>query len=210
MEYNEKQLAIINTAEKLFAVNGFDGTSVRDIANEAGVNVAMISYYFGSKEKLMEAIFERRTINIRIKVENLLQDNKLTHLEKVNVLIDDYVDKFVHQQDFHKIMMREQLIDNNTPISGLIHELKKRNLFSIKQLIQDGQKTGEFVKNIDIVLMMSTMVGTASHLIASQRFYREMNNIEYLTDIEFQSYIRKKLSSYLKNLFKAMLTYEAK
>ena len=37
MEYSEKQIAIINTAEKLFAVNGFDGTSVRDIAQEAGV-----------------------------------------------------------------------------------------------------------------------------------------------------------------------------
>ena len=57
MEYNDKQIAIINTAEKLFALNGFDGTSVRDIAHEAGVNLAMISYYFGSKEKLMEAVF---------------------------------------------------------------------------------------------------------------------------------------------------------
>ncbi len=51
----------MNAAEKLFAVNGFDGTSVRDIAQEAGVNVAMISYYFGSKEKLMEAVFEQKT-----------------------------------------------------------------------------------------------------------------------------------------------------
>ena len=72
MEFNEKQLAIIHTAEKLFSVTGFDGTSVRDIANEAGINVAMVSYYFGSKEKLMEAVFEQRTNQMRIKVENML------------------------------------------------------------------------------------------------------------------------------------------
>lgn len=209
MEYNEKQIAIINIAEKLFAEKGFDGTSVRDIAQEAGVNLAMISYYFGSKEKLMEAVFEQRTTNIRIKVENLIQNNELTHLEKVNVLIDDYVDKFIHQQEFHKIMMREQLIDKDTPIAALIHELKKRNLGSIKRLVQEGQKSGEFKKNIDIVLMMNTLVGTVSHMITAQRFYKECNHLENMTDLEFQKYIRKKLSIHLKHIFKAILVNEA-
>ena len=164
MEYNEKQTAIINTAEKLFAVTGFDGTSVRDIAQEAGVNVAMISYYFGSKEKLMEAVFEERTNNIRLKVENLLQNEELTNLQKVNILIDDYVEKFIQQQEFHKIMIREQLIDKDTMIATCIHELKKRNLASIKKLIIDGQKSGEFKKNIDIVLCrQSTRTYSPSH-----------------------------------------------
>jgi AcrR family transcriptional regulator len=47
IEFTEKQLAIITTAERLFSIKGFEGTSVRDIAQEAGINVAMISYYFG-------------------------------------------------------------------------------------------------------------------------------------------------------------------
>ena len=182
---------------------------MRDIAQAADVNVAMISYYFGSKEKLMEAVFEQRTTNIRIKVENLIQNDKLTHLEKVNVLIDDYVDKFIHQQEFHKIMMREQLIEKDTPIAALILELKKRNMISIKKLIHEGQKTGEFKKSVDISLMMCTLVGTVSNLITSQHFYRECNNLATLTEIEVQKHMRKKLSAHLKHLFKAILTYEA-
>jgi AcrR family transcriptional regulator len=209
MEYNEKQLAIIGIAEKLFSVTGFDGTSVRDIANEAGVNVAMISYYFGSKEKLMEAVFEQKTNKIRIKVENLLQDSQMPVIEKVNILIDDYVEKFMSQQEFHKIMMREQLVDKNTAIQGLIHELKKRNLGSIKKLIQEGQKTGAFRKNVDLVLMMATLTGTVSQMISTQRFYREMNNMEDMPQAEFNKYIRKKLSVHLKNLFKTILINEA-
>jgi len=138
--YSEKQSAIIHSAEKLFSQTGFDGTSVRDIAQEAGVNVAMISYYFGSKDKLMEAVFEQKTTQMRLKIENLLLNNQITHLEKVNILIDDYVDKFIDQQEFHKIMMREQILEQNTPVAALILELKKRNLQSIKKLIQDGQK----------------------------------------------------------------------
>ncbi len=208
MEYNEKQLAIINSAEKLFALNGFDGASVRDIAHEACVNLAMISYYFGSKEKLMEAVFEQRTTKIRLKVENLIQDTSIGNLEKVNILIDDYVDKFIHQQEFHKIMLREQLIEKNTPIAALIHELKKKNMESIKKLVMDGQKSGEFKKNIDVTLMMSTLVGTVSNIITCQSFYREMNNLENMTEIEFQKHVRKKLSTHLKNIFKSILTNE--
>jgi AcrR family transcriptional regulator len=208
MEYSEKQIAIINAAEKLFAIKGFDGASVRDIAQEADINVAMISYYFGSKEKLMEAVFEERTTNIRMKVENLIQDDKITHIEKVNILIDDYVDKFIHQQEFHKIMMREQMIEKDTPIAGLIHSLKKRNLESIKKLIEDGQKSGAFKKNIDIVLMMTTLVGTVSQMITSQHFYRKVNNLEHMGEMEFQKYMRKKLSTHLKGLFKQTLTNE--
>lgn len=209
VEYNEKQIAIINAAEKLFAVTGFDGTSVRDIAQEANVNVAMISYYFGSKEKLMEAVFEQRTNNLRLKVENILQNDQLTQLQKVNILIDDYVDKFIHQQVFHKIMMREQLVEKGTVIAGLIHEMKKSTLSSIKKLIHEGQKSGEFKKNIDVVMMTTTMVGTVSHMITSQNFYKECHNLGNLSDQEFQKLMRKRLSAHLKNLFKVMLTYEA-
>lgn len=210
MEFNEKQLAIINAAEKLFAVTGFDGTSVRDIAHEAGINVAMISYYFGSKEKLMEAVFEQKTTKIRLKIENLMTNHQLSQLEKVYILIDDYVDKLMTQQEFHNIMLREQLIDKKSLIAELIHELKKKNLDSIRRLIQEGQKSGEFRKNIDVVLMMTTMSGTVSQMITSQRFYREAHHLEDMTDVEFTKHIRKKLGNHLKHLFKITLTYDTK
>jgi len=210
MEYTEKQLAIIQTAEKLFSVTGFDGTSVRDIAHEAGVNVAMISYYFGSKDKLLEAVFEHKTNRMRLKVENLIQDKDLTNQEKVNTLIEDYVEKFMCQPQFHKIMLREQLDDKQGGIAGMITELKKRNFATIKKLIQDGQRTGEFKRHIDIALMMATMVGTVSQMLISERFYREVNNIEALSPEEYTAYMRKKLIIHLKNLFKLILTNEGK
>ena len=52
----DKKEHILIVAERFFGENGFDGTSIRDIAQKANVNLAMISYYFGSKEKLLEAL----------------------------------------------------------------------------------------------------------------------------------------------------------
>lgn len=210
MEYNEKQVQIIDAAERLFASKGFDGTSVRDIAHEAGINIAMISYYFGSKEKLMEAVFEKRMLNAQLRVENLLQNEALSPLQKVYTLIDDYVERLMTQREFQKIIIREQMLVKNIAISEAIFNLKKRNLESIKKLINEGQKAGAFKKNIDIVLMMCTMIGTAQNIICSENYYKKVFELENMPEEAFQRYLKKKLSHHLKVLFKATLTYDKK
>ncbi|HWD67163.1 MAG TPA: TetR/AcrR family transcriptional regulator [Caulobacteraceae bacterium] len=52
------------TAERLFALNGFQNVSVRDITAEAGVNLASVNYHFGSKDALLFEIFRRRTAEL--------------------------------------------------------------------------------------------------------------------------------------------------
>jgi AcrR family transcriptional regulator len=51
---------ILNAAEKLFGLHGFDATSLRDITAEAQVNLAAVNYHFQSKDSLIDAIVERR------------------------------------------------------------------------------------------------------------------------------------------------------
>jgi AcrR family transcriptional regulator len=51
---------ILNAAELLFVEHGFDGTSMRQITAAAQVNIAAVNYYFGSKDGLYQAVFERR------------------------------------------------------------------------------------------------------------------------------------------------------
>ncbi|MFJ7215895.1 TetR family transcriptional regulator [Amycolatopsis sp. NPDC098790] len=53
------QQALLDAAAKLFAERGFDRTTVRDIAGEAGANQALLFRYFGSKEALFEAVIAR-------------------------------------------------------------------------------------------------------------------------------------------------------
>lgn len=58
-EARTKEL-ILDAAERLFADEGVEGTSLRQITREAGVNLASVNYHFGSKEGLVEAVFARR------------------------------------------------------------------------------------------------------------------------------------------------------
>lgn len=209
MVYNDKQIQIIETAETLFADRGYDGTSVRDIADEAGVNVAMISYYFGSKEKLMEALFELRIGNIQMRVESLLKDESLSPLEKVNMLIDDHVERVMQKQCFHKIMISVVLTNKIPAILTAANSVKLRIAGIVSEIIKDGQKKGAFKKKVDIILMLNTMVGTVSQTLMSMGYYREFNHQNELADDEFLTTLKRKLSIHIKTLFKVILTNEA-
>jgi len=55
----ETKLKILKAAEKLFAEKGFDGSRVDDIAENAGVNKALIYYYFKSKRDVLDELFNR-------------------------------------------------------------------------------------------------------------------------------------------------------
>jgi AcrR family transcriptional regulator len=208
MSFNDKQILILEAAERLFADKGFEGTSVRDIAEEAKVNVAMISYYFGSKEKMLDSLFSYRGEASLMKLESLFYHKNITTLEKVNLMIDYYIDKIQGQPCFFKIIMREQVANFRATTTGMITEFKKKNQVLIEELIKEGQKKGEFKKHIEVPLMMATLIGTVSHIITTQYYYREINNLQSISDEEFDKLIRKKLSTYLKQLFKAILTYE--
>jgi YsiA-like protein, C-terminal region len=143
-----------------------------------------------------------------MQLESMIENKELNSLQKVYALIDNYIERIMSQQCFYKILSRIQMVELKGITTQLIHDLKRTNQELVKKLIQEGQKNGEFKKNIDVPLMMATLVGTASHLVTTQHYYRKLNNLESLSDEEFEKHIKKKLSTHLKYLFKATLTYE--
>lgn len=59
-DHADTKSRILDAAERLFAHNGIDATSLRSIIAEAGVNLAAVHYHFGSKEQLLRAVLGRR------------------------------------------------------------------------------------------------------------------------------------------------------
>jgi len=206
MNYNEKQLEIISVAEKLFSVKGFAGTSVREIAESAGINVAMISYYFNSKEKLMEAIFTTRTARSTERLEKLLQDHTLMPFEKLDMLVDDYILKLFDQHIFYKLMYFEQMLDQNPAINKMLLQLKRKNAELITKLIEDGQQKGVFKENIDVPFLIQTIVGTIIHSYINRENYRSINNLDHLSNDEFLKEYKVRLEKYIKDLIKITIS----
>jgi AcrR family transcriptional regulator len=71
---------LLDAAEQLFAQRGFHGVSLRDITEAAGVDVALVSYHFGSKRALFTAVFERRAEVLNRERLELLEEVRRTAL----------------------------------------------------------------------------------------------------------------------------------
>ena len=196
----------MEAAEQLFAENGFNGTSVRDICEHAGVNLAMISYYFGSKEKLLEALFAYRGEQSKLKLESLIQREELTAMEKMQQLIDHYIDKVVKGHAFHRILAREQILTHTGKIATLILEMKKQNQALIALIIKEGKKKGEFKRSVDVPMLMGTLIGTTNHLLTTRHYYRELDNKQDMNEKDFDLFLQKKISLHMKTIFKSLLT----
>lgn len=209
MEVKDKKNHILKSAEKLFAVKGFEASTVRDIADDACVNLAMISYYFGSKEKMMESLFQERMTYTKLKVQQILSNEHVSTFGKVEIMLDDYIKKVIENQSFYKILLCEQVMKKNPEIIRMLREVKMDYAAMFTKLVKEGQKKKVFKKNIDVVLALSTMTGTVTQIIINKEHYCEFNNIEILREEELRNFLHSKLFDHLKNIFKTILGYES-
>jgi AcrR family transcriptional regulator len=113
----ETQLRILEAARDVFAEKGFDGARTDEIAKRAGVNKALIYYYFDSKEKLLKAMIDNAKNEIRGLKKNLLGDIKKFDEENMATYflgIFDYLEK---SRDILRIISIEALKSSSTDSS---------------------------------------------------------------------------------------------
>jgi AcrR family transcriptional regulator len=72
--------AVFAAAERLFALNGFQNVSVRDITAAAKVNLASVNYHFGSKDALLFGIFRKRTAELNRERARMLHEANDRHV----------------------------------------------------------------------------------------------------------------------------------
>lgn len=197
----------MSAAEKLFANKGFEATTVRDIADAAGVNLAMISYYFGSKEKLLEALFAERMATGAVRIKEIIQMKNLDPWQKIQQLIDGYVAQAVQKQDFFKVMVSEQVINKNPAVIAYLKNLRLQYLAFIGSIISEGQKKKMFAKKIDLYMLLTLMTGTVKTMIINQEFYRDALKRQKLPFKDFQKTMIENLQTHIKKSFQSILEY---
>jgi len=192
----DKRETIITTAMNLFGQKGFDGTSVREISAGAGVNLAMINYYFGSKEKLFENIVEYKSSVTRGLLDEILKNDKLSSIEKIHAVIDSYVEKLFLHRSFHRLIHQELILNQREELQNSIVNSILPNSLIIKRIIETGIKNGEF-KKVDAELTLASLVGTINQVLLSKKFCNKLMNKEddYVPydDIKFRKRVRNHL-----------------
>lgn len=206
MELNEKQIQILEIAEKLFAENGFSGTSVRQISKEAGINIAMISYYFGSKEKMLESLLQFRIGDFRMELETILSNGN-DFLAIVDKAISLVIRKIHSNRRTYKIIHFEYSNESRDVAFEKYIDDKKANYLQIEQFVKRGQEAGVFSIQVNSNLIMPTVLGTYFHFYYNKRFFKELNNLKEGKSTD--NFVTEILTPHVQRTIKALLTYEA-
>ena len=98
---------IIEAARKLFTQNGFSATKTRDIAEAAGINLALLNYYFRSKQNLFQIIIEEKFDQLFGVIIPILSNSEISIEEKIETLVTNYTNLLLGNDDLPLFVLSE-------------------------------------------------------------------------------------------------------
>jgi len=134
---------ILEAATHVFVTKGMEGARMQEIADKAGINKALLHYYFRSKELLFEAIFSAVIKLAFPKIQNILQ-SEAGIVSKIEQVIDAYIDLLIKHPFIPGFVLKEL---NREP-SGLFKMAVKFGLnpqIAFDQ-IQEAMDRGEIIR----------------------------------------------------------------
>lgn len=148
---------ILDAATELFAERGFARTTIRQIADRAAANSALIYYYFGSKGGLLESMVARMHGGVRANLERTAELSG-TPRQQLERFIRLQVVLLRKRAPLLRFVLRE-ILSRNEIVLGMIRQAVDVNLGRVVELIEEGKAAGEF-RDVDAHLAARTLMGS--------------------------------------------------
>lgn len=202
MEKTDKRTDILNAALKLFSEFGFEGTSTRQIAKESGANMAMINYYFGSKEGVFLEIMEDKISGFKSQLDQI-NEEQIPAKEKLLKVVDRYATRIFSNITFHKMMHRELSLTQRPEVFTQIKDAMATNRLVIEKIIEKGIAEGIF-RDIDVRMTIASIMGTITLIATSPS---KVDDKVDLSNEKQKEALRKRMVNHLQDL---IITHLAK
>jgi len=148
---------IMQAAKKLFTQKGFAATRTRDIAEEAGINLALLNYYFRSKEKLFNIVMMDNFRQFIKGISVNLLDETATIEQKIAKVVTAYIDFLTRHPDLPLFILNEIRGNPSRIVQELSAEIGPIRSHFLRQL-QEAGRQGK-IAPIDPFHFIANMVG---------------------------------------------------
>lgn len=199
----KSRTVLLRAAEKLFAANGFAATSIRDIAGEAGLNLSLISYYFGSKEQLFAALMEERT--------QMLEHQRREQLaatddpwKRLRIVVENIVARLFGNRDMHRVITHEMMLPGRSGQCVALRDKLIKHQREFAAMLQDGIDRKVFRK-VDTALVAMTTYGIVSKYIQFREHIAIIREEKGAARDRFGDADRKELERYIMDLLQGLL-----
>lgn len=182
MEKDAKE-KLLAAGEKLFAEQGLAGVSIRQLANEAGTNSALISYYFGGKEGLYAAILEKQFSAINELLDRV-KGSGASSTDKIVGYAHNVVAVHKKMPFLTKFLMGE-LLNPSKFFAPVIQKYIERIYLFITATLRAGIAAGEFRKDLDVHTATLALAGIMNFYFIARPITRHFAASESDQDVQY-------------------------
>lgn len=203
-----KQELDINTEAKIkaaarivFHKKGFAAARTRDIAEEAGINLALLNYYFRSKEKLFELIMLETMFGFVQTMAVVFNDENTTLEKKVESMADKYIDLIAKEPEIPLFIMSEIRSD----ATGLMEKLPIEQMIINSVFVKQYQKevvNGKATEPNPLHFLMNLMGLVIFPFVASPMI-RKIGNLKEKQFDALMQERKKRIPVWIKSMMKA-------
>jgi AcrR family transcriptional regulator len=177
---------IKEAARKLFTQKGFAATRTRDIAEEAGINLALLNYYFRSKQKLFDLIMMENFRQFIGGMSANFQDETLTMEERIGKVVNAYIDFLTEFPDLPLFILNE-IRSNPSKIAAKINEEVGPARSQFFKQLTDAKRDGKTA--LDPFHFVANLVGLTVFPFVSRPLLQRVTNV---TDEQFKAHMEER------------------
>jgi TetR/AcrR family transcriptional regulator len=139
---------ILDAAERLFATQGFARTTIKDIGGAAGLNSALLYYYFADKDELYREVLRRFVGRLVTRTMGELTAGGQPE-DRLRALLRTQAELLIANPHFPRLMVRELAESEGAHAVEQFHLLASTTFRRLCELIEEGQRAGVFRKELD-------------------------------------------------------------
>ena len=172
------RIAILDTAETLFARQGYAATSVREIADAVEVNPAMVHYYFGNKHNLLQQVLERTLEPLAAAIGSMREAGRAPAGEIARLLLHT----FSRHPSLPALIAREVMLPGGVMQAHFLQVLAPRLGGSLPLLLEKEQAAGRMNADLDSRISTLMLLSLCAFPLIARDLAAPALNIAYDSD----------------------------
>lgn len=174
---------IIAAAKQVFISKGFSGCTSRELAKASGMNVALVNYYFRSKNKLFQLIFQTVMDEFFESMVSVFSSDRPLK-EKLKLLIELEYEFLTKHPDIPRFIINE-LSRKDSDLIEVTHILPKIYNTGVIEQALTAQKNGE-MRQVDLVGITMLIIANCHHPFMAKPLIIDLHN---LTDAQYNDHL---------------------
>jgi TetR/AcrR family transcriptional regulator len=192
IQFNTEE-KILNAAREIFHRKGFDGARMQEIADEAGINKALLHYYYRSKENLFDAVFKEAFTELFKKIFSIIGSN-IPLEEKIQYIFNDYIG-FMQTKPYIPSFILNELNHNPARITNILKDLPTPPAGIFNEIKKSLEAEG--LKNIDHRQFVINIISLSIFPIIAKPLLKSILNLTEEAYNEFIETRKKELPEFI-------------